>query len=72
MKELWLERIANMNIIMSHCYDFLVKLKIVGGCEALTNFPLHLFQKLHSLELKGIRNLQMISMEHTHNHLKGS
>ncbi|WVZ14979.1 hypothetical protein V8G54_012545 [Vigna mungo] len=51
-------------------YNFLEEMEINGGCDFLTTFPLDLFPKLCSLKLTRCRNLQRISQEHTHNHLK--
>ncbi|WVZ15927.1 hypothetical protein V8G54_013493 [Vigna mungo] len=51
-------------------YNFLEEMDINGGCDFLTTFPLDLFPKLCSLKLTRCRNLQKISQEHTHNHLK--
>ncbi|RDX62985.1 putative disease resistance RPP13-like protein 1, partial [Mucuna pruriens] len=59
----------NMNIPMSLCYNLLVTLEIDQGFDSLTTFSLDCFPKLSSLKL-SCRNLQMISQEHTHNHLK--
>ncbi|RDX75101.1 putative disease resistance RPP13-like protein 1, partial [Mucuna pruriens] len=59
----------NMNIPMSHSYDFLVTLKINGGCDSLTIFSLDFFPKLCSLDLRCC-NLQIISQERVHNNLK--
>ncbi|ESW05583.1 hypothetical protein PHAVU_011G191800 [Phaseolus vulgaris] len=59
-----------MNIPINHCYHFLLILKIRECCDSLTNFPLDLFPKLHELNLTNCRNLQIISQEHPHHHLK--
>ncbi|XP_020204212.1 putative disease resistance RPP13-like protein 1 [Cajanus cajan] len=59
----------NMHIPMSCCYDFLIILEIRGGCDSLTIFSLDFFPKLHLLDLR-CHNLQAISQEHAHNHLK--
>ncbi|CAJ1977966.1 unnamed protein product [Sphenostylis stenocarpa] len=60
----------NMNLPQNHCYDFILKLNIKGGCDSLTNFDLDLFPKLCHLILRGCRNLQKISQGHPHNHMK--
>ncbi|KAH1217435.1 putative disease resistance RPP13-like protein 1 [Glycine max] len=59
----------NMKIPTSHCYDFLVTLKISGGCDSLITFPLDFFPKLSSLDLRCC-NLKTISQGQPHNHLK--
>ncbi|QCD85671.1 hypothetical protein DEO72_LG3g191 [Vigna unguiculata] len=58
-----------LNISTSRCYDFLVKLEISGSCDSLTTFSLDIFPKLCWLRLR-CRNLQMISQENVHHHLK--
>jgi len=59
-----------VNIPINHCYHFLVELNISECCDSLTNFPLDLFPKLCHLRLEECHNLQMISQEHRHHHLK--
>jgi len=59
-----------VNIPINHCYHFLVELNISECCDSLTNFPLDLFPKLCKLCLDECHNLQMISQEHPHRHLK--
>ncbi|WVZ14343.1 hypothetical protein V8G54_011909 [Vigna mungo] len=49
--------------------DFLEVIKIGGGCDSLTIFPLDFFPKLRLLQLRRCQNLRRISQEHTHNHL---
>nr|XP_007133587.1 hypothetical protein PHAVU_011G1916000g [Phaseolus vulgaris]ESW05581.1 hypothetical protein PHAVU_011G1916000g [Phaseolus vulgaris] len=56
-----------MNIPINH---FLLILEIRECCDSLTNFPLDLFPKLHELYLGKCHNLQIISQEHPHHHLK--
>ncbi|RDY11199.1 putative disease resistance RPP13-like protein 1, partial [Mucuna pruriens] len=60
----------NMNILMTHSYDLLAKLKLNCSCDSLTIFPLDFFPKLRLLDLDQCRSLQMISQEQVHNHLK--
>ena len=59
-----------MTIPINQTYHFLLELCIIHGCDSLTTFPLDLFPKLCKLELGECRNLQMISQEHPHSHLK--
>ncbi|QCD85735.1 hypothetical protein DEO72_LG3g255 [Vigna unguiculata] len=59
-----------MTIPINQTYHFLLELRIIHGCDSLTTFPLDLFPKLCKLELGECRNLQMISQEHPHSHLK--
>ncbi|KAG5106563.1 hypothetical protein JHK82_043533 [Glycine max] len=40
------------------------------GCDSLKTFPLDFFPALRTLDLSGFRNLQMITQDHTHNHLE--
>ncbi|RZB65897.1 putative disease resistance RPP13-like protein 1 [Glycine soja] len=40
------------------------------GCDSLKTFPLDFFPALRTLDLRGFRNLQMITQDHTHNHLE--
>ncbi|KAG4950200.1 hypothetical protein JHK86_043439 [Glycine max] len=40
------------------------------GCDSLKTFPLDFFPTLRTLHLSGFRNLQMITQDHTHNHLE--
>ncbi|KAL2971811.1 hypothetical protein AAZX31_15G218300 [Glycine max] len=40
------------------------------GCDTLKTFPLDFFPALRTLCLIGFRNLQMITQDHTHNHLE--
>jgi len=49
--------------------DFLEVIKISGGCDSLTIFPLDLFPKLRLLQLQRCQNLRRISQEHPHDHL---
>jgi len=58
-----------MNIPMRLCYNLLVTLELDGGFESPMTFPLDFFPQLSSLKL-SCGNLQMISQNHTHNHLK--
>ncbi|WVZ14978.1 hypothetical protein V8G54_012544 [Vigna mungo] len=58
-----------VNIPMTH-YDFIQDMTIVGGCDSLTIFQLDFFPMLSLLVLSGCQNLQKISQEHAHNHLK--
>ncbi|QCD95232.1 disease resistance protein RPM1 [Vigna unguiculata] len=58
-----------VSIPVTH-HDFLEKVMIEGGCDSLTNFRLDLFPKLSLLHFTRCRNLQRISEDHTHNHLK--
>jgi len=51
-------------------YDFLEEMKIDGGWDCLTIFPLDFFPKLCFLQLIKCQNLRRISQEHAHNHLK--
>ncbi|KAL2326498.1 hypothetical protein Fmac_025556 [Flemingia macrophylla] len=60
----------NMNILMSSCNNFLVTLKIHNSCDSLAAFPLDVFPKLQLLSICGCRNLQRISQDQSHNHLK--
>ena len=62
--------LPGVNIPINHCYHFLVELNISKCCDSLTNFPLDLFPKLCHLCLDECHNLQMISQEHPHHHLK--
>ncbi|QCD83945.1 hypothetical protein DEO72_LG2g4294 [Vigna unguiculata] len=57
------------NVPITH-YDLLEEMEIDGGCDFLTTFPLDFFPKLRFLKLSRCRNLQRISHEHTHDHLK--
>ncbi|XP_047162167.1 putative disease resistance protein At3g14460 [Vigna umbellata] len=59
----------SMNIPLRLCYNLLVTLEIDGAFDTPITFPLDFFPKLFSLKL-GCCNLQMISQDHTHNHLK--
>ncbi|KAK8464365.1 hypothetical protein PHAVU_011G191532 [Phaseolus vulgaris] len=59
-----------MNILINHCYHFLVELDINECCDSLTNFPLDLFPNLCGLKLGNCGNLRMISQGHPHRHLK--
>jgi len=58
-----------VNIPMTH-YDLLEVMKIDGGCDSLTIFPLDFFPKLSLLELRRCQNLRRISQEYAHNRLK--
>ncbi|KAG4947331.1 hypothetical protein JHK87_043338 [Glycine soja] len=40
------------------------------GCDSQKTFPLDFFPALRTLDLNGLRNLQMITQDHTHNHLE--
>ncbi|QCD85753.1 disease resistance protein RPM1 [Vigna unguiculata] len=60
----------NMNIPINHCFDFLEKLHICGGCDSMTNFPLDFFPRLSEIDLSECPNLQMITQRHPLNHLK--
>ncbi|KHN35303.1 Putative disease resistance RPP13-like protein 1 [Glycine soja] len=40
------------------------------GCDSQKTFPLDFFPALRTLELNGLRNLQMITQDQTHNHLE--
>ncbi|KAK2354114.1 putative disease resistance RPP13 protein [Trifolium repens] len=50
-----------MNIPLGYCYNFLRSLNITRGCDSLRTFPLDLFPKLLTLELRSCSNLEMIS-----------
>jgi hypothetical protein len=50
-----------MNIPLGYCYNFLRSLNITHGCDSLRTFPLDLFPKLLTLELRSCSNLEMIS-----------
>ena len=58
-----------INIPLRLRYNLLVTLDIDGGFDSPMTFPLDFFPKLCSLKLRCC-NLQMISQDHTHNHLK--
>jgi len=60
----------SLNILINHCYHFLLVLVISQCGHSFTNFPLDLFPKLWKLQLDKCCNLQMISQGHPHNHLK--
>ena len=70
LKYLVIYSCRGMTISINHCYHFLLSLNIHRGCDSLTTFPLDLFPNLYKLELGECRNLQMISQEHPHHHLK--
>ncbi|ESW05656.1 hypothetical protein PHAVU_011G198400 [Phaseolus vulgaris] len=70
LKSLRISICPGMNIPINHCYHFLVNLEIFECCDSLTKFPLDLFPKLHKLNLSNCRNLQIMSQEHPHHHLK--
>ncbi|KAH1102329.1 hypothetical protein GLYMA_13G194500v4 [Glycine max] len=70
LDSLRIDSCPNMNIPMSSCHNFLGTLEIDSGCDSIISFPLDFFPNLRSLNLRCCRNLQMISQEHTHNHLK--
>ncbi|KAL5141595.1 putative disease resistance RPP13-like protein 1 [Glycine soja] len=57
---LFIDSCPNINISISHCYDFLINLEISNGCDSLTTFWLDLFPKLCLFDLM-CRNLQTIS-----------
>ncbi|XP_027922471.1 putative disease resistance protein At3g14460 [Vigna unguiculata] len=59
-----------MNIPMSRSFDLLEQINIFRGCDSLTTFPLDFFPNLKALSLYFCRNLQIISQDHTHNHLE--
>jgi len=40
------------------------------GFDSLKTFPLDFFPALRTLDLRGFHNLQMITQDHTHNHLE--
>ncbi|KAH1217403.1 putative disease resistance RPP13-like protein 1 [Glycine max] len=61
---------SNKNIPMHSCYDFLVKLEIIGGCDSLTTIHLDIFPILGVLYIRKCPNLQRISQGHAHNHLE--
>ncbi|KAG4959992.1 hypothetical protein AAZX31_U003900 [Glycine max] len=61
---------SNNNIPMHSCYDFLLTLRINGGCDSLTTFPLDMFTILRELSIWKCPNLQRISHGQAHNHLK--
>ncbi|KAG4947324.1 hypothetical protein JHK87_043331 [Glycine soja] len=42
----------------------------IGGCDSLKTFPLDFFPALRTLDLSGFGNLQMITQNHTLNHLE--
>ncbi|QCD85627.1 disease resistance protein RPM1 [Vigna unguiculata] len=52
-------------------YLYITLNSISDDCVALRIFPLDFFPTLKGLELSGFPNLQMISQDHVHNHLKG-
>ncbi|KHN46955.1 putative disease resistance RPP13-like protein 1 [Glycine soja] len=70
LEYLYIYNCLNMNIPMTGCYNFLVSLSIINGCDSLTTFPLDFFPKLEYLFLRGCRNLHVISQGLAHNHLK--
>ncbi|KAG4957689.1 hypothetical protein JHK85_044069 [Glycine max] len=41
-----------------------------NGCHSQKTFPLDFFPALRTLDLSGFHNLQMITQDHTHNHLE--
>jgi len=59
----------DINIPINHC-PFLLELRISYSCDSLTTFSLDLFPKLRHLTLHHCYNLEMISQEHPHSHLK--
>ncbi|KAL2588253.1 hypothetical protein GLYMA_13G190300v4 [Glycine max] len=61
---------SNNNIPMHSCYDFLVSLRIKGGCDSLTTFPLDMFTILRELCIWKCPNLRRISQGQAHNHLQ--
>ncbi|KAG4977415.1 hypothetical protein JHK86_036889 [Glycine max] len=61
---------SNKNIPMHSCYDFLVWLRINGGCDSLTTIHLDIFPKLKELHFGKCPNLQRISQGQAHNHLQ--
>ncbi|RZB81687.1 putative disease resistance RPP13-like protein 1 [Glycine soja] len=61
---------SNNNIPMHSCYDFLLTLRINGGCDSLTTFPLDMFTILRELCIWKCPNLQRILHGQAHNHLK--
>ncbi|XP_047175439.1 putative disease resistance protein At3g14460 [Vigna umbellata] len=58
-----------VNIPMTH-YDFIEEMTINSGCDSLTIFQLNSFPMLRNLSLHRCKNLQRVSQEHAHNHLK--
>ncbi|KOM56826.1 hypothetical protein LR48_Vigan10g271800 [Vigna angularis] len=58
-----------VNIPMTR-YDFIEQITIDKSCNSLTIFQLNFFPILRLLRLEGCQNLQRISQEHPHNHLK--
>ncbi|KAL5150667.1 putative disease resistance RPP13-like protein 1 [Glycine soja] len=62
---------SNNNIPMHRCYDFLLRLVILGGCDSLTTFPLDMFPILRQLDIRKCPNLQRISQGQALNHLQG-
>uniref|UniRef100_A0A0R0I5Y6 R13L1/DRL21-like LRR repeat region domain-containing protein n=1 Tax=Glycine max TaxID=3847 RepID=A0A0R0I5Y6_SOYBN len=58
---LFIDSCPNINISISHCYDFLINLEISNGCDSLTTFWLDLFPKLCLFDLM---------CRPAHNHLK--
>ncbi|KAJ1413507.1 Virus X resistance protein-like, coiled-coil domain [Sesbania bispinosa] len=65
LEELLINDHLTMNIPTRHCYNFLVKIRIRGGCDSLKTFPLDIFPKLQSLWLEECSNLEMISQKHS-------
>ncbi|RZB81690.1 putative disease resistance protein At3g14460 [Glycine soja] len=61
---------SNNNIPMHSCYDFLVNLTIIGGCDSLTTIHLDMFTILRELRIWECPNLQRISQGQAHNHLQ--
>ena len=58
-----------VNVPITH-YHLLEEMRIGDGCDSLTIFQLDFFPRLRLLKLKRCQNLQRISQEQTHNHLK--
>ncbi|KAG4977427.1 hypothetical protein JHK86_036901 [Glycine max] len=61
---------SNNNIPVHRCYDFLLRLVILGGCDSLTTIHLDIFPILRRLDINKCPNLQRISQEQAHNHLQ--
>ncbi|KAG4971022.1 hypothetical protein JHK85_037443 [Glycine max] len=61
---------SNNNIPMHSCYDFLLRLEIISGCDSLTTIQLDIFPILRRLDIRKCPNLQRISQGQAHNHLK--
>ncbi|KHN20832.1 Putative disease resistance RPP13-like protein 1 [Glycine soja] len=68
MKASLLEKSDSLKELYIYCYS---KYETSDdGCDSLKTFPLDFFPALRTLYLNGSRNLQMITQDHTHNHLE--